>query len=515
MSADLAGLRGQPVIVGAGLAGLATALFLAPQPVVLVTKAPLGGEASSPWAQGGMAASMGDDDSPALHHDDTLAAGDGLCDPAAVGRIVESAPGAIARLAALGVGFDRHESGFRLGLEAAHSRNRIVHADGDGTGREIIRALVAAVRQTPSITTLEHVEARRLVLDGEGRVAGIVLAGATGATVLSTTRVILATGGLGGLYEESTNPLACFGQGLALAARAGAVIADPEFVQFHPTAFASAARPMKLISEAVRGEGARLVDESGRRFLAGEPGAELAPRDVVARAVWRELAAGHSVFLDATEHPGAGFSARFPAIARVCREAGLDPARDPIPIRPAAHYHMGGIAVDADGRSSVEGLWAAGEVASTGLHGANRLASNSLTEAAVAAAAVAESVGATLGRPLRPAPLAEVPLAPDPSFVRPLLSRHAGVLRDGEGLRAAIAALLPRALGHSAAADPALVGLMIAVAAFERRESRGAHSRTDYPDRAAEAVRTRITAEAALAAASAIAEPAFPAARSA
>ncbi|SHF97836.1 L-aspartate oxidase [Kaistia soli DSM 19436] len=515
MSADLAVLAGQPVIVGAGLAGLATALFLAPQPVVLLTKAPLGGEASSPWAQGGMAASMGDDDSPALHHEDTLAAGDGLCDAAAVRRIVEAAPGAIARLAALGVEFDRHESGFRLGLEAAHSRNRIVHADGDGTGREIIRALVEAVRRTPSITALEHVEARRLLLDGEGRVAGILIAGPDGAAVLPTTRVVLATGGIGGLYEETTNPLACFGQGLALAARVGAVIADPEFVQFHPTAFATAARPMKLISEAVRGEGALLIDEDGRRFLAAEPGAELAPRDVVARAVWRELAAGHSVFLDARARPGAGFSTRFPAIARFCSEAGLDPARDPIPIRPAAHYHMGGIAVDAAGRSSVEGLWAAGEVASTGLHGANRLASNSLTEAAVAAAAVAESLKAVPARPFRPTPLAEVPAAADPSSVRPVLSRHAGVLRDGEGLASAVAALLPRALGNSAAADPALVGLMIAVAAFERRESRGAHSRTDYPERASAALRTRITASAALAAARDIAETVFPSARSA
>ncbi|MQT14975.1 L-aspartate oxidase [Segnochrobactrum spirostomi] len=511
MNADFAALAGRPVIVGGGLAGLATALFLAPEPVVLIAKAPLGTEASSPWAQGGMAAAVGADDDAGLHVADTLAAGDGLCDPDAVARILADAPGAIAALDRLGVGFDRDGAGgFRLGLEAAHSRHRIVHADGDGTGREVIRALAAAVRVTPSITLLEDVEARRLLIDAHGAVAGVLVTGEGAAAVLPTGRVVLATGGIGGLYEESTNPLGSIGQGLAMAARAGAAIADPEFVQFHPTALATSARPMKLVSEAVRGEGAVLVDETGRRFMAEVAGAELAPRDVVARAIAREIAAGRHVFLDARERPGAGFAARFPAISALCAEAGLDPARDLIPVRPAAHYHMGGIAVDADGCSTVPGLWACGEVASTGLHGANRLASNSLVEAAVCAERVARSVAGVPSAHAVAPRLAEVPPAADAARVRAVLSRWAGVTREADGLARAVAELLPLAGGGEASADPALVGLMIATAAFRRRESRGAHCRIDYPERMAVPTRTLLTLADTLAAARDIAAGAVP-----
>lgn len=511
MSADFAALAGRPVIVGGGLAGLATALFLVPEPVVLIAKAPLGTEASSPWAQGGMAAAVGDDDESELHVADTLAAGDGLCDSTAVAGILAAAPQAIAALDRLGVRFDRNAAGlYRLGLEAAHSRHRIVHADGDGTGREVVRALAAAVRAAPSITLLEDVEARRLLIDGHGAVAGVLVTGAGAAAVLPTGRVVLATGGVGGLYEESTNPLGSIGQGLAMAARVGAVIADPEFIQFHPTALATSARPMKLVSEAVRGEGAILVDETGRRFMADVPGAELAPRDVVARAIAREISAGRRAFLDARERPGAGFAARFPTIFALCAEAGLDPARDLIPVRPAAHYHMGGIAVDADGRSTVPGLWACGEVASTGLHGANRLASNSLVEAAVCAERVGRSLaGVPSGRTVAPR-LAEVPPDADPARVRAVLSRSAGVTRDAEGLARAVAELLPLAAGGEASADPALVGLMIATAAFRRRESRGAHCRIDYPERAATPSRTVLTLADTLAAARDIAAGAVP-----
>ena len=516
MTPDFRNLAGRPVIVGAGLAGLATALFLAPRPVVLVTKAPLGAEAASPWAQGGMAAAMGEDDHTDLHAADTIAAGDGLCDETAVRRIIEAAPAAIAALARFGVGFDQHPDGrFRLGLEAAHGRNRIVHADGDGTGREIVRALVAAARATPGITCLEYAEVRRLLTDAHGAIAGVLIARAEGVAVLPTRRVVLATGGIGGLYEESTNPRGCFGQGLVLAAHAGAVIADPEFVQFHPTAFASAARPMRLVSEAVRGEGATLVDEAGHRFLAAEPGAELAPRDIVARAIGRQIDAGHRVYLDARERPGRGFATRFPSIAAICRAQGLDPERDPIPVRPAAHYHMGGVAVDAEGRSTVEGLWAAGEVASTGLHGANRLASNSLTEAAVMAATVAASIEA---RPApserRIAPAIAPPLAsPDPAPVGPILSRHAGLIRDADGLRRAVRELLPMASGRGAAADPALAALFVTVGASLRQESRGAHFRSDHPARDAAARRTVLTLDSVMSAASEIAETSLPAAR--
>jgi L-aspartate oxidase len=300
-----------------------------------------------------------------------------------------------------------------------------------------------------------------------------------------------------------------FGQGLALAALAGAELADLEFVQFHPTAFDGPKRPMPLVSEAVRGEGAILVNETGRRFLQHELGAELAPRDVVARAIWRQIQAGHRVFLDARPALGASFAKRFPVIAAYCASAGIDPAAEPIPVRPAEHYHMGGIAVDGDGRSSIEGLWACGEAACNGLHGANRLASNSLTEAVVCASYVAQNV---MGASLADAPQARAmaaPPTPDPTAVRPLLSAAAGVLRQGAGLAEGIAKLLPLALGGGVAADPACVALMIAVAALRRKESRGAHCREDFPRKAADDLRRRWRLDAAIAAAHEIAPAAF------
>ncbi len=485
MRPDLHAFAGRPVIIGAGVAGLMVALRLAPEPVVLLSKGPLGTDSSSVWAQGGLAASLGDDDDPALHLADTLAAGDGLCDQVIAKRITHAAPAGIHDLSSLGVRFDRRADGaLSLGLEAAHSRRRIVHAAGDGTGRELVRALVEAVRRSPSIAVLEGFDARRLLLE-DGAVVGVLAACPVGAATLLTTRVVIATGGIGGLFAQSTNPDGCFGQGLALAAHAGAALADLEFIQFHPTALAGHLRPAPLISEAVRGEGAVLVDDTGRRFLADEPGAELAPRDAVARAVWRRLAAGHQVFLDARRKPGARFAERFPAIAAACRTAGLDPATQLIPIRPAVHYHMGGIAVDLAGRSSVPGLWACGETACTGLHGANRLASNSLIEAVVCAGWVAESVAgaAPCTEQRKHTPEVSLPPAPDPAAVGNILSRGVGVLRDEPSLRSTIQALLPLACGGGPAADPALIGLTIAVAAWQRRESRGAHWRTDFPSR--------------------------------
>jgi L-aspartate oxidase len=507
-------LQDRPVIVGGGLAGLLTALHLAPEPVLLLSKAPLETEASSAWAQGGLAASIGEDDGPALHLADTLAAGDGLCDPETAGRIIRAAPAAIEALERYGVVFDRKPGGgLSLGLEAAHSRRRIVHAAGDGTGRELMRALAQAARRTPSITILEGVEARRLLVE-DNAVAGVLGCDASDRPILlGTRRVVIATGGIGGLFRDSTNPAGSFGQGLALAARAGAELADLEFVQFHPTALDGPSRPMKLVSEAVRGEGATLIDEAGDRFMANEPGAELAPRDVVARRVWHHLAAGHRVFLDARQALGGSFPRRFPAIAAFCEAAGVDPATQAIPVRPAAHYHMGGIAVDASGRSSVVGLWACGEAACTGLHGANRLASNSLTEAAVCAAWVAESVGGAAAR--RPRPVATPILAPppDPGQVRPILSSDLGVLRDRAGLENAARALLPLAESQGPAADPAAIGLMMTIAALRREESRGAHHRTDFPQRAVVGMRAPLRLDEALAAARAIATPTIPLAR--
>lgn len=510
-------LTGQPVIAGSGLAGLITALRLSPRPCVLLSAAPLATEASSVWAQGGIAAAVGDDDAPALQVADTLAAGDGLCDPEAVRRIIEAGPEAIAGLAALGARFDRIHGGaadgqLALGLEAAHSRRRIVHASGDGTGREVMRALVEAVRRTPSITVLEGASLVRLLLAG-GAVRGAEIRLHGRLVRLRSTQVVIATGGIGGLFLATTNPLGSTGAGAAIAARAGAALADLEFIQFHPTALAvqglmpgrpAGAAPMPLISEAVRGEGAVLIDETGARFMANE----LAPRDVVSRAVWHHLAQGHRVYLDARMVLGAGFATRFPGITASCLAQGIDPVTMPIPIRPAAHYHMGGIAVDADGRSTLPGLWACGEAACTGLHGANRLASNSLLEAAVCGGRVAEDLLAqaaaiqaagsisTMTPRLSTAPAAAPASDPALDLVRRVMSRDVGVLRDADGLERAAAELSP----HAETSDAALLALMIARAAFARRESRGGHFRTDYPARAEAAVRTLCHAHEALAA---------------
>lgn len=500
MNADVRSFFGRPIIVGGGVAGLMTALHLAPEPVLLLSGKPLGADASSTWAQGGLAASLGDDDNPAQHLADTLAAGDGLCETEMASRILHAAPCAIETLESFGVRFDRTPAGaLRLGLEAAHSRRRIVHAGGDGSGPEIMRALIAAVRSTPSIVVVEGVEARRLAVR-ENAVRGVWASCSMGSVFFGSRRVVLATGGIGGLFHDTTNPLGSCGQGLALAARAGAILADLEFIQFHPTALDGPSRPMRLISEAVRGEGAKIVDETGQRFLKTVQGAELAPRDVVARAIWNHLSKGHRVFLDAREKPGIKFARTFPTVALACRDAGIDPARELIPIRPAQHYHMGGVAVDGSGRTSVAGLWACGEVASTGLHGANRLASNSLTEAVVCARWVAENLAGTLARRTAPAATREYP-SPDARTLRPLLSRALGIVRDGDGLKAAARALLPLAEGTDAASDPAAVGLMIAIAALSREESRGAHYRADFPHRAAVARRSELTLADALAAA--------------
>lgn len=470
-----------PVVIGAGLAGLMAALHLAPLPVTVLTRAPLGEEAASGWAQGGLAAAIGADDSVALHVADTLAAGDGLCDAVVAQQIIGAAPSVVEEFCRLGARFDRTVDGsIALGLEAGHARRRIVHAQGDSSGREILRAVIAAVRRSAHLTVLEGSSAARLILR-DGAIAGVLAVGPSGPFVLPATRVVMATGGLGGLYEYSTNPSGAIGQGLALAARAGAALTDLEFVQFHPTALDVGLDPMPLVSEAVRGEGAVLIDETGFRFMTGQGRAELEPRDVVSRAVWRRMGQRHRVFLDARIALGVRFAARFPAIYAACRAAGIDPAVQPIPIRPAAHYHMGGIAVDGFGRSTVPGLWAAGEAASTGLHGANRLASNSLLEAAVTGRMVAEDIaGTSAGRPAPLAPLAPPP-RPDAGVVRPILTRHAGVLREEAGLADAARDLVPLAEGSSAASDPALLGLMMVVAMERRRESRGGHARTDHP----------------------------------
>ncbi|MCA0437495.1 MAG: L-aspartate oxidase [Austwickia sp.] len=504
----LATLAGRPVVVGAGLAGMVAALDLAPIPCVLVTGGALGVDCASDWAQGGLAAAVGPDDDVDMHVADTLAAGAGLCDEDAVRRIVAAAPAVVEHLVALGARFDRYDDGtLRLGLEGAHSRHRIVHADGDGSGHEITRAVADAVRAADHVTVLEHTVARRLRTADDAPGAPIVaieLATAAGTTILPTDAVILATGGAGALFAHTTNPRGSWGSGLALGLRAGATARDLEMVQFHPTALAVGGElgaPMPLVSEAVRGEGAHLVDDLGRRVIDDD----LAPRDVVSRAVWARLDAGRRVYLDTPRALGTAFHAEFPTITAKCAAAGLDPATDLLPVRPAAHYHMGGLVVDADARTTVPGLWAVGEVASTGLHGANRLASNSLLEAVVTGRAAAAqvrgmAVPATASTTAhdqavwhhgakraghdrsraQATPAATAGQAPRPAD-RALLDRTCGVLRDEVRLTEAVRTLRPGAQDD----NPRLLALLVAWSALLRTESRGGHTRTDHPRAAA------------------------------
>jgi L-aspartate oxidase len=488
--------RSEVLVVGTGAAGLTAALGCAPRSVTVLTKARLGTGGASPWAQGGIAAAVGKDDAPALHAADTLAAGAGLNDPRVVEILTTEGPERIEALLALGAHFDVDDSGsLALGREAAHSRRRILHAR-DATGAEVVRTLVEAVRRSPRIRVVDEAFAVDLALE-DGEVVGLLALDADGLRILHLApAVVLATGGLGQLFLHTTNPREATGDGLAMAARAGARLVDLELVQFHPTALAVGADPMPLLTEALRGEGAILIDDEGRRFMADEhPEGELAPRDVVARAIWRRLTAGRRVFLDAREAVGEELPERFPTVFNLCREHGLDPRTEPIPVAPAAHYHMGGIAVDERGRTSLPGLWACGEVAATGAHGANRLASNSLLEALVFGARVAEDLRARV-------PVAQVPRAPRlaggigigiggpgdaelTSAVRRLMWAKVGVVRDAAGLGFAIDELERLASRHPQAAGEARnlldVGRLVAAAALERRESRGGHYRSDYP----------------------------------
>ena len=331
-----------------------------------------------------MAAALSADDDPELHALDTIAAGAGLVDPAVARLLTREGPDAVRRLAALGAPFDRDAAGdFAQSLEAAHSRARVARVKGDQAGREIMRSVVAAAMAAAHIEIRQNAHARALLQDADGRVRGALVEQDGRLSEIIAPATILATGGLGGLYAVTTNPREVRGEGLALAALAGARIADAEFVQFHPTAIAVDADPAPLASEALRGEGAILVDEAGAPLMAGKhPMGDLAPRDIVARAIFEQVARG-GAFLDARKAVGAAFPHEFPAVFAACMAGGIDPRVQPIPIAPAAHYHMGGIVTDATGATDLPGLYAAGECASTGVHGANRLASNSLLEAAV------------------------------------------------------------------------------------------------------------------------------------
>lgn len=498
---------GRVVIIGAGIAALYAALRLAPRPVVVISPERLGEGASSGWAQGGVAAAMAAPDSPALHAEDTCRAGAGLVDAEVARHVAGTARHHAEALAALGTPFDRAADGtFALSREAAHSLARILRVGGDGTGRAIMHTLVAAVRGCASVQVLEGVQALGLESDG-ARVRGVHLGAAdSGATalILRAPAVLVAGGGSAGLYARTTNPPRIRGQVIGMAARAGAEIADAEFVQFHPTAIDTGEDPTPLATEALRGEGAVLLNARGERFMPGlHPDAELAPRDVVARAVFAEARAGRRPVLDTRKAIGAEIDARFPAVAGACRRAGIDPVREPIPVTAAAHYHMGGIATALTGRSSLEGLWACGEAAATGLHGANRLASNGLLEALVfadaAAADIAAQVALTPERtPEVPAPKATGEAAHRDALIarlRAVMSAEVGVLRDGAGLCRALAEItaIETAAGED---DPALCNMtaaatLIAAAALAREESRGGHFRTDFPEPLAECATRR------------------------
>jgi len=501
------------LVIGSGFAGMAAALRLAPRAVTLVTKTDDLPGGSSFHAQGGIAVALAVGDTAESHTRDTLFAGAGLVDEPAARLLTAEGPERIRELIAMGVPFDRNEAGELLfGREAAHAVPRVVHSGGDATGRNVSLAMADLVRNTPSIT----VETEVFVVDlikSKGRVRGALARSTEGWILYRSNHVVLATGGVGQVYTRTTNPAEATGDGPALAARAGATLNDMEFVQFHPTALAAGddpSKPASLMTEALRGAGATLLDEAGRRFMLTEHElAELAPRDVVARAIGRRIAAGEAVFLDMrpalAAKPGG-----FPTCERLCAEAGFDPHAAPVPVGPAAHYHMGGVLTDMNGRTDVPGLWACGEVASTGVHGANRLASNSLLEALVFGARVADDIASSAPARVPPLPLPNLPEIPLSAVAvervatesRAVMYEHVGLVRDDRSLRRAARDLrrltielesletLPgepadpssvRVWGETR--DRLIVARLIVLGALNRTESRGAHTRLDHPDR--------------------------------
>ncbi|MBK5996655.1 L-aspartate oxidase [Streptomyces sp. MBT58] len=509
------------VVVGSGVAGLTTALRCAAAGLdtVVVTKARLD-DGSTRWAQGGIAAALGEGDTPEQHLDDTLVAGAGLCDEEAVRVLVTEGPDAVRRLITTGATFDTTDSGdIALTREGGHHRRRIAHAGGDATGAEISRALVEAVRSA-ALNTIENALVLDLLTDAEGRTAGVSLhvmgeGQHDGVGAVRAPSVVLATGGMGQVFSATTNPSVSTGDGVALALRAGAEVSDLEFVQFHPTVLflgADSEGQQPLVSEAVRGEGAHLVDAAGTRFMLGQHElAELAPRDIVAKAITRQMHehGTEHMYLDARHFGARMWEQRFPTILAACRAHGIDPVTEPVPVAPAAHYASGGIRTDLRGRTTVPGLYACGEVACTGVHGANRLASNSLLEGLVFAERIAADIAETRPPRTEPAEAAgegsDEPvalLAPEArTAIQRTMTRGAGVLRSAASLATAaeeLEALHRSAAADADAADPKdavpgvdawevtnllLVSRVLVAAAREREETRGCHWREDRPDR--------------------------------
>jgi L-aspartate oxidase len=492
------------LVIGAGVAGLRAAVELAPAGRVVVLAKREVTDSATQYAQGGIAAALGDEDEIGLHLQDTLNAGDGLCDSDAVKVLVEEGPDRIEELIQWGTEFDRDGTKLAFGREGAHSRNRILHAHGDSTGREILRALYAKAKTLPSISVCEFEFSTDFLMENN-RVCGINLIKETGeAGTISASAVLLATGGVGQLYRNTTNPRVATGDGVAMAFRAGTEASDMEFIQFHPTALYLKDAPRFLLSEALRGEGAYLRnDELGRFMPKYHPMAELAPRDVVARAIMHELEVSRAkdpvVYLDLTHLDEAHVKARFPRIHATCLQFNIDIATDLIPIRPAAHYSMGGVRTDLDARTSVQGLYGAGEVASTGVHGANRLASNSLLEGLVFGARAGKKMRDELRKgsgKIQPSPKTAFSNGPVSAGaeevvreIQDLMWQDVGIVRTGQGLKRAIANLQqvtervahPHSRRAWEAQNLQTVGLLIARSALARKESRGAHYRTDFP----------------------------------
>ncbi|MFD7569524.1 L-aspartate oxidase [Streptomyces sp. NPDC059810] len=506
------------VVVGSGVAGLTAALrcTAAGLRTVVVTKARLD-DGSTRWAQGGIAAALGEGDTPAQHLGDTLGAGAGLCDERAVRVLVTEGPDAVRRLIATGADFDKTADGeIALTREGGHHRRRIAHAGGDATGAEISRALVEAIRDR-GVRTIEHALVLDLLTDAEGRTAGVTLhvmgeGQHDGVGAVHAPAVVLATGGMGQVFSATTNPAVSTGDGVALALRAGAEVSDLEFVQFHPTVLflgAGSEGQQPLVSEAVRGEGAHLVDADGVRFMVGQHElAELAPRDIVAKAITRRMQehGTENMYLDARHFGAEMWEERFPTILAACRSHGIDPVTEPIPVAPAAHYASGGVRTDLRGRTTVPGLYACGEVACTGVHGANRLASNSLLEGLVFAERIADDVIAAApraaGAPVPPATPVTLPLpvAGARTRIQRIMTAGAGVLRSEASLREAAEALdalhsdaVAGGTDDTKAGEPGVdswettnllcVSRVLVAAARRREETRGCHWREDHPDR--------------------------------
>jgi L-aspartate oxidase len=491
------------LVIGAGVAGLRAAVELAGAGTVLVLAKREVTESNTQWAQGGIAAALSDEDEISLHLQDTLQAGDGLCNPEAARVLVEDAPERIDELILWGTEFDRQGTKLTFGREGAHSRNRILHAHGDSTGREILRALYAKTKTLKSISVREFEFSTDLIVEN-GRICGIHLISDRGEKQqMSASAVLLATGGMGQLYRNTTNPAVATGDGVAMAFRAGAEVSDMEFIQFHPTALYLKNTPRFLLSEALRGEGAYLRNIEMHRFMPKyHPMGELAPRDVVARAILHELEVSHIkdpiVYLDLTHLDADRVKKRFPRIYATCMQYNIDITTDLIPIRPAAHYAMGGVRTDLDGRCTLPGLYAAGEAAATGVHGANRLASNSLLEGLVFGARAGKTMraelrraGANSAKPNRAVSNGPVNAATEEVIreIQDLMWQDVGIVRSGKGLKAAIEninRLAPRVAhpqtrrAHEAQNIHACASL-IARSALAREESRGAHYRTDFP----------------------------------